>query len=268
MSSSACLSLHRAHVGRRRLSKVFRAFQPFRLSDGLGAVSGIETSSLRSSAGKKKAAPASPSRRLHSLAKKFAGSLHAKWRHASAAPWPDSPALCPLHSVALSASMLAGAARTYADVSLVPTAANRRDRMKPGAPKDTDGREASPAKTAALTVRSAISAPPPFRKLHCGGQKQPTSLTRPGWSDTSPLDFAACRLGCHSPFSRPSFRYVPSSRSQQSGFRAGATTPGTSPQPRHSERLATRRRCMKECYPDSTQEMLSVMPPIAVSAGA
>ena len=40
-------------------------------------------------------------------------------------------------------------------------------------------------KTPALTVRSAISAPPPFRKLHCSGQKQPNSLVKPDWSDTT-----------------------------------------------------------------------------------
>jgi len=30
-----------------------------------------------------------------------------------------------------------------------------------------------------IAVRSAISAPPPFRKLHCGGQKPPNSLRGP-----------------------------------------------------------------------------------------
>src|ERR1039458_2920997 len=33
-------------------------------------------------------------------------------------------------------------------------------------------------KTPEITVRSAISAPPSFRKLHCGGQKQPNSLVK------------------------------------------------------------------------------------------
>ena len=47
-------------------------------------------------------------------------------------------------------------------------------------------REAPPvAEDAAITVRSAISAPPPFRKLHCSGQKQPNSLVKPNWSDTT-----------------------------------------------------------------------------------
>jgi hypothetical protein len=40
-------------------------------------------------------------------------------------------------------------------------------------------------KTPALTVRSAISAPPPFRRLHCSGQKQPNSLVKLQWSDTT-----------------------------------------------------------------------------------
>ena len=42
-----------------------------------------------------------------------------------------------------------------------------------------------PVQDAAITVRSAISAPPPFRKLHCSGQKQPNSLLKPHWSDTT-----------------------------------------------------------------------------------
>ena len=45
-----------------------------------------------------------------------------------------------------------------------------------------------------LSVRSVISAPPPFRKLHCGGQKQPDSLRKPNLTDTPALGFAACRL--------------------------------------------------------------------------
>jgi hypothetical protein len=47
-------------------------------------------------------------------------------------------------------------------------------------------REAPPvAEDVAITVRSAISAPPSFRKLHCSGQKQPNSLVEPNWSDTT-----------------------------------------------------------------------------------
>ena len=46
MSLSACLSLPRARGGRRRLSKVFRAFQPSSYVTVLGAGSGKETSSL------------------------------------------------------------------------------------------------------------------------------------------------------------------------------------------------------------------------------
>src|ERR1017187_3272618 len=47
-------------------------------------------------------------------------------------------------------------------------------------------REAPPvAEDAEITVRSDISAPPPFRKLHCSGQKQPNSLVKTDWSDTT-----------------------------------------------------------------------------------
>lgn len=47
-------------------------------------------------------------------------------------------------------------------------------------------REAPPvAEDGGITVRSAISAPPPFRRLHCSGQKQPNSLVEPKWSDTT-----------------------------------------------------------------------------------
>ena len=50
-------------------------------------------------------------------------------------------------------------------------------------------REAPPvAEDAAITVRSAISAPPPFRKLHCSGQKPPNSLVETDWSDTTAAD--------------------------------------------------------------------------------
>ena len=46
-----------------------------------------------------------------------------------------------------------------------------------------------PVQDAEITVRSAISAPPPFRKLHCSGQRQPNSLMvappQGGWSDTT-----------------------------------------------------------------------------------
>ena len=99
-------------------------------------------------------------------------------------------------------------------------------------------REAPPvAEDGAITVRSAISAPPPFRRLHCSGQKQPNSLVKPQWSDTPALDFVACCLGCPVTVSRPSFHYVPSAGSQRNWHRAGATTPGN----------ATRRKCCWLC---------------------
>ena len=107
----------------------------------------------------------------------------------------------PHHCTAISA--VAGAARTYISVPFVPTAANCRDRQRQQCaqriqrprcsayrprpaiwPRDfvrpktsAIRREAPPvAEDGALTVRSAISAPPSFRRLHCGGRKQPTSL--------------------------------------------------------------------------------------------
>src|SRR5207245_2769459 len=46
-------------------------------------------------------------------------------------------------------------------------------------------RDASHGQDAALTVRSAISAPTPFRKLHCCGQKRPNSLIKQNQSDTT-----------------------------------------------------------------------------------
>jgi len=62
-------------------------------------------------------------------------------------------------------------------------------------------REAPPvAEDAAITVRSAISAPPPFRKLHCSGQKPPNSLVETDWSDTTAADCGqVCRARpcCH-----------------------------------------------------------------------
>jgi len=57
-----------------------------------------------------------------------------------------------------------------------------------------------PVQDAAITVRSAISAPPPFRKLHCSGQKPPNSLVKPNWSDTTAAGYGqVCRARpcCH-----------------------------------------------------------------------
>ena len=66
-----------------------------------------------------------------------------------------------------------------------------------------------------ITVRSVISAPPPFRKLHCVRQKRPNSLDKPNWSETPSLDSAACCLGLPwSPQIRPAFRSVPSAGTQ------------------------------------------------------
>ena len=81
-------------------------------------------------------------------------------------------------------------------------------------------------KAAAITVRSAISAPPSFRKLHCGGRKQPNSLVRPSWSDTAA---AGCGQVCRA---RPCCHRVAAHAlrsavvESENWHRAGATTPG------------------------------------------
>ena len=81
-------------------------------------------------------------------------------------------------------------------------------------------------KTSAITVRSAISAPPLFRKLHCGGRKQPNSLVRPSWSDTAA---AGCGQVCRA---RPCCHRVAAHAlrsavvESENWHRAGATTPG------------------------------------------
>src|ERR1035437_1736812 len=92
-------------------------------------------------------------------------------------------------------------------------------------------REAPPvAEDAAITVRSAISAPPPFRKLHCSGQKQPNSLMvappQGGWSDTTA---AGCGQVCRA---RPCCHRVASHALRSAVVEsetlagAGATAPG------------------------------------------
>ena len=170
-----------------------------------------------------------------------------KYRHGSAAPLAGLVTLRPLHSLPHPLHRLRGT------LPLISTAANCRDRQRQRCPKDSRGRDAphigqdrqygarlrlSPkakglaprgcarCKASAVSVRSVISAPPPFRRLHCGGQKQPNSLRKPNWSDTPALDFAACCLGCPITVSRPSFRSVPSPGSQNRWLRAGATVPG------------------------------------------
>ena len=158
--------------------------------------------------------PASPSRRLRSCLTPSIGTLPPH-------RWPDSSLSArsircrtPLH-------------RLRGMLSLIPTAANCRDRQRQRCaqrfqrprcsayrprpaiwPRDfvrpkTSAlrREAPPvAEDVAVTVRSAISAPPPFRKLHCSGQKQPNSLVKPILSDTSPAgcgQVGRARPCCH-----------------------------------------------------------------------
>ena len=128
-----------------------------------------------------------------------------KYRHGSAAPLAGLITLRPLHSLPHPLHRLRGL------LSLIPTAANCRDRQRQRCPEDSRGRATSSGqeirisprcfararhrhygarlrlspRTPAVIVRSAISAPPSFRKLHCGGRKQPNSLINPDQSDTT-----------------------------------------------------------------------------------
>ena len=85
-------------------------------------------------------------------------------------------------------------------------------------------------KTPEITVRSAISAPPPFRKLHCSGQKQPNSLEKQNQSDTPPLDYAPgwIRLPCRPTADQPC-RCVPSAWSQKTWLALARLRRETSP---------------------------------------
>jgi hypothetical protein len=83
-----------------------------------------------------------------------------------------------------------------------------------------------PVQDAAITVRSAISAPPPFRKLHCGGQKQPNSLVKPNWSDTTAAGCGqVCRARpCNHRVAAHALRSAVVESENLAG--AGATAPG------------------------------------------
>jgi hypothetical protein len=146
------------------------------------------------------------------------GSRRAKYRHSSAAPLAGLINLQPLHSISLQFRRLHFCSIAFQRPQTAETVKDS------GAPKDSRGRDAPhigqdrqygratssgqeisitargsacrrrqsnstarlrPVQDAAITVRSAISAPPPFRKLHCSGQKQPNSLVKPDWSDTT-----------------------------------------------------------------------------------
>jgi len=94
-----------------------------------------------------------------------------------------------------------------------------------------------PVQDAAITVRSAISAPPPFRKLHCSGQKPPNSLVKPNWSDTTAAGYGqVCRARpcCHRVAAHALRSAVVESENLAG---AGATAPGN----------ATRRECCWLC---------------------
>ena len=129
----------------------------------------------------------------------------AKYRHASAAPLAGLITFRPLHSISLQfrrlhfrsirsdGRKLPRPSKTAVRPK-IPEAAMLRISAKTGnmaarlrpAKKSALRREAPPvAEVGAISVRSAISAPPPFRKLHCSGQKPPNSLVKPNWSDTT-----------------------------------------------------------------------------------
>ena len=175
------------------------------------------------------------------------GSLRAKPPHCSAPTAGRTHPFAPAPFAAASATQIARIALAHSDGRKLPrpakTAVPRRFqrprcsayrprhqhygarlRLSPRT-KAIAPRGFARCKPPALSVRSVISAPPPFRRLHCGEQKQPNSLRKPNWSDTPALDFAACCLGCPITVSRPSFRSVPSAGSQNRWLRAGATVP-------------------------------------------
>jgi len=181
-----------------------------------------------------------------------------KYRHASAAPLAGLITLRPLHSISLQfrrlhfrsirsdGRKLPRPSKTAVRPK-IPEAAMLRISAKTGnmaarlRPAKTSAirREAPPiAEDVAKAVRSAISAPPPLRKLHCGGQKQPNSLIKPDWSDTTTAGCAPASSHCPCSQWWPSARsYALPSWSQRNGVRAGATTPGN----------ATRRNCCWLC---------------------
>ncbi len=88
-------------------------------------------------------------------------------------------------------------------------------------------------KTAAIVARSAISAPPPFRRLHCSGQKRPNSLCKQNQSDTTAagcVQFCRARPCTH----RVAARALRSAVVESEKF-------GMSPQTRKTKRALRRR---------------------------
>jgi len=114
-------------------------------------------------------------------------------------------------------------------------------------------------------VRSAISAPPPFRKLHCSGQKQPNSLVEQNWSDTTAagcVQFCRARPCTHRVAARALRSAVVESEKFGIDRRPGKRNElcggvGMAEQPtlRFSLRCEAGRRL---CFRDSTQHTLSV----------
>ncbi len=191
----------------------------------LGAVSGIETSSLRSSLGKSKQ-PRRHRADTCAWSRPGAGAEPLPTRQASARFRPrtmtDSPALHPLHSAAAIRKQRRSAIAAFRRPQTGETVKKRRARPKKRIPEAAMLRISAKTsnsprcfararhrntargsacrrgqaiwprgfarpKTSAITVSTAI-----FRPLHYAGapfrrsEKWPTSLVKPDWSDTSP----------------------------------------------------------------------------------
>jgi hypothetical protein len=244
---------HAANVAGCRMSFAHSNRSGWRMV--LGAVSGIETSSLRDSTGQRalraprtaeswcsERNPAAPSRSWR----------RAKHRHGLARARPDSPALRPLHSATRTALQ---ATRTF---RCIPTVANCRDRRERRALPRWKFRESGQ-----LSFR-------------CATRNSPPSLQKRQWADTSFIRLRAvlrcapcfpCRTSPDAPLAG---RGVSTNRA-----RAGATRPTN---PGHeSSTLALRTAGMKEqptlrfslrceagrrlCFPVATQGLLSAKPP-------
>lgn len=215
----------------------------------LGAVSGIETSSLRSSTGKCK----QPGFHRADTCARASRQVSALFDPRT---MTDSPALHPFHSSRSSPAFRRNSIGSMPGLcSFVPTAANWRDSQNSScAPKKRipEAARLRPARTTAIrreaspiaedtVVARAVSPGQDDRNSRGDGptfaalrrlrlRNWPTPLAKPDWSETPSLDSAACCLGLPwSPQIRPSFRYVPSAGTQIHWLRAGATTPGTMP---------------------------------------
>ena len=112
--------------------------------------------------------------------------------------WPDSSAFRPLHSLPRPASQ---ATRT---LSLIPTAANCRDRHRQRCAQNCKTTQAAMLRISAKTGNMAarlrparwVQAMPANSREHGAfapaSQNTPTSLTRPSWSETSSSGCGRC----------------------------------------------------------------------------